>query len=234
VSPHAWHDLLHNVAALVLTLGGAVLLVRAWRARGTALPATGDRQQAAQSALVVERSARILVIALSIGAAAIHVAAAPVHIAELGPLGLGFPIAAILQAGVAAAWWFRPSKNVAWAAIAVNLAIAIGWVASRVIGLPAGDEPWRPEAAGVPDVSSTLFELLVVAIVAARLTGRDVALARRLRDATAVATVAVVPLIGVVFLATLLSVSVAAGGEHHAADHDHDNANAAETSHDGP
>jgi hypothetical protein len=232
VAPHAWHDLLHSVAALVLTLGGAVLLVRAWRARGTALPAPSTTPPE----LVVTRMVTIVVIALSIGAAAIHVAAAPAHIAELGPLGLGFPIAAILQAGVAAAWRFRPSRNIAWAGIAVNVAIAVAWVASRVVGLPVGDEPWRPEAAGVPDVAATLFELLVVAILAARLSGRDAALARRVRDTAALATLAVVPLIGVVFLATLLSVSVAAGGEHRAADHDHANANAdaAETSHDGP
>jgi hypothetical protein len=211
MTPHGWHDLVHLAAALVLTIGGGIIVVRA-RAGRRATPSPRQASSAMPPEIVVRTIVTVLVVALSAGAALIHVAAAPEHLEELGVVGLGFPLAAALQATFAAAWWLRSTDSVARLGIALNGAIAIAWAWSRVVGLPAGETPWQPEAAAAPDVASTVFELLIVAVLIARLSGRDTAIARRVRDAAAVATVAIVPIVGVVFLATLLAISVAAGG----------------------
>ena len=162
--------------------------------------------------IVVGTIVGVLLVALSVGTALIHLAATPEHLEELGVLGFGFPLAAALQATWAGAWWLRPGDSVARLGIALNGAIAVAWAWSRTVGLPSGDSRWQPEAVGGPDAASTLFEVAIVAVLIAHLTGRDVAIGRRMRDLAAVATVAIVPIVGVVFLATLLAISVAAGG----------------------
>jgi hypothetical protein len=215
MTPYGWHDVLHLAAALVLTVGGGICVVLAWRASRTAaaLPAsTGPAPPRTPPDVVVATTVGMLLIALSVGAALIHLAAAPEHLDELGALGFGFLLAAALQAAWACAWWLRPTRGVAWLGIALNAGIAVAWAWSRLVGLPAGETPWQAEAAGTPDVASTVFELLIVVLLLARLSGRDVAIARRARDVAPIATVAIVPLVGVVFLATLLAISVAAGG----------------------
>jgi hypothetical protein len=213
VTTHAWHDLIHLAAALVLTVGGGIVIARGWRNRSSiaSVEPEGGRASPPTEA-VVARFLSLLLVALSLGAAAIHFAAAPEHLDELGVLGIGFPLAAILQAMWAAAWSIRPTNRTASLGIVLNGSIAFAWAWSRIVGLPAGEAPWQPEPLGMPDVASTLFEVAIVVLLIARLTARDLALARRARDLATVATVALVPPVGVVFLATLLAINVAAGG----------------------
>src|SRR5207253_3165697 len=98
----------------------------------------------------------------------------------------------------------------------------------------AGDAAWRPEPLGTPDVAATLFEIAIVVLLIARLTGWDVAIAERAREVATIATVAIVPTVGVVFLATLLAINVAAGGHGEGTTHGGHADAGAETGHDGP
>lgn len=216
MTAHEWHDLIHLGAALVLTAGGAVFVASAWRRRADGRGSPPPPGPAPSTELVVARTLAILLVALTFGAAVIHLAAAPEHLQELGALGVGFPLAAALQAMWAGAWWLRPGDRLAWLGLLLNTAIALAWTWSRVVGLPTGQTPWQPEAAGVPDLASTIFEVAIVVLLVARLAGQDVAIARRARNLAAIATVTIVPAVGVVFLATLLAVNVAAGAHGHA------------------
>jgi len=233
MTPHAWHDVVHLAAALVLTVGGAVVLWRGWRDRGST-GWTAPERRGPPSEVVVARLLSLLVFALSLGAAAIHFVAAPEHLEELGLLGMGFPLAATLQAMWAGAWWLRPTNRVAVLGLALNGGIALAWAWSRIVGLPTGDAPWQPEPPGTPDVASAIFEVLIVALLIARLTARDVAIARRARSLGTMATVAIVPSVGVVFLATLIAINVAASGHGAAGTHGGEPNAGAETEHQRP
>src|SRR3982751_3103984 len=123
-------------AAFVLTLGGAIMIARGWRDRSSVGSMAAERHSL-PTEVVVARFLSLLLIALSLGAAAIHLAAAPEHLEELGLLGIGFPLAATLQAAWAAAWWIRPTNGNASLGIALHGAIALAWAWSRGVGLPA-------------------------------------------------------------------------------------------------
>ena len=209
----AAHELVHWIAALVLVVGGAILLVLSARARGSVVPA---RRQGGVAP--IECSVLRIVASLSFGAAAIHLIAAPPHYIELGDLGVGFLVAAAFQV----AWGVRmlrsPTDRVVWIGIAGNLAIVATWVMSRTIGLPIGPDAFTPEPVGLPDGASTAFELLIVAGLAVRLVDVD----RRLpgRVFRSVAAVAIVPIIGIMLLTTsLAAVAIAAGADHGAPPH---------------
>jgi len=229
---HAWHELLDDVAAAILVVGGAIYLVRAGRAfrdlHRPRLP-PGARSSAARPAETdapeaVAGAGTVVVAALSLGAAVIHLAAAPPHLAELGALGAGFLVATAFQAGWAGAWLRRPSRALAWLGIAGSLAISAAWAWTRTIGLPVGPDAFTPEQIGAPDAATTTFQLLIAGLLVLRGSGLGRRLAREVRGARSLATIAVVPAIGVVFLATTLAVTVLA-----ADDHDHragDNADA--------
>ena len=98
-----------------------------------------------------------ILIAASLGAAAIHFALGPHHVEELGALGLGFYLAAIIQVIIPAALLVarhragRAFRSIVLAGVGVNVVILAAWAVSRVVGLPAGPEPWIPEAIGVAD-----------------------------------------------------------------------------------
>ena len=209
----AGHEAIQALAALILSLAGAAILVLAARDRRAA---PGRTWPAASSAVMPPRDAAVgILVALSLGAAAIHLAAAPEHIEELGDVGLGFYWAAVFQAVWALAYWTRPSRMVAWIGIAGNAAIVVAWVWTRTIGLPIGPNAGHPEAIGFPDGLATLLQLGLVALLLVRggVAGRRVPV-RIARLAAPNATVISVPLVGVVFLATTLAVSIAAGGDH--------------------
>ena len=105
---------------------------------------------------------RILLAMCSIAAGVIHAAVVPEHLEEEWVFGVFF----ILTAGLQIAWAlpvvFRPSSSVyAIGAVANGASIGI-WVVSRTTGLPFGPHAWMPEAVRTPDVTATMFELLLV------------------------------------------------------------------------
>jgi hypothetical protein len=101
-------------------------------------------------------------VALSVGAAAIHFAVIPDHFEEWWAFGLFFAILGWFQAVWPIAYVNRPSRRLAWIAIAVNLATIVVWAWSRTIGLPVGPEPGMPEGIGAADLVATGLELALV------------------------------------------------------------------------
>ena len=218
----AAHELIHWITALVLVVGGALFLAAAalQRFRPGWL---SDRRRAAGAGMgrnlapaePVDRSVIRIVAGLSLGAAAIHLAAAPHHYAEMGDFGAGFLVAGIFQAAWARAALRACSPRTTWIGIAGNVGIVIAWIVSRSIGLPVGLEPWTPEVIGLPDGAATIFELLIVAGLTARLLGLDRALVARFAPVGSIAAIAVVPALGLVLLtSSLAAVAIAAGVDH--------------------
>ena len=139
-------------------------------------------------------------IAASIGGGIIHLALGPEHLDELGDLGLGFYLAAGLQLGWAFAVGLvvalgrapRVLRGLAIGGIAINVAIVGAWAFSRLVGLPAGEMPWVPEAIGRSDAVAAVLEGGLVLGLAAGLRGVSVAWRpARLRGSIAAAVLAI-------------------------------------------
>jgi hypothetical protein len=216
MASHSWHELLTSAAAAIVWIVGGVLVALSLRRRSG-----GSRRRGRAITRPVDEERRVvailgvLVAALSFGAAAIHLAAAPDHVEELGALGFGFYLAAAFQAAWAVAWLLRAARRLGWIGVAGNAAISAAWVGSRVIGLPSGPTPWQPEAVGTPDTISTVFQLVIVALLVARFAGADARLLRSVRSAASAATIGIVPIVGIVFLVATIGVSTAIAGDHH-------------------
>ncbi len=171
--------------------------------------------------------------AASLGAAAIHFALGPHHVDELGALGLGFYLAGILQAGFAALLLAgrgtdkRSDRATVAAVIAVNVSILAAWVVSRTVGLPAGAEPWMPEAIGVADSISAALEVLVVASGAMLLRGAGSAIDRPPTRGLHLRPAARFPALALIAVATAVAVLSPEGVAGHGADgHPHGPTNA--------
>jgi hypothetical protein len=218
-----WHDLIHASAAVVLAGGGGLLLGMAVldrrRRRATPQPPRVGLVQPLAPPAPPDTALAVLIATLSVAAAVIHLAAAPGHAAVLGAAAWGFVAVAVCQAAWALAWGISATRTVALVGIVGNLAVVGGWAWSRLVGLPLGALAGRPEPIGPPDAAATLFELLLIGLLAAGLGGTGDRVARRLRDASSAATIAVVPAVGLVFLATTLAVSLALGHAHPAGAH---------------
>lgn len=82
------------------------------------------------------------------------------HFREYFWFGLFFALCAPLQF----AWALAVPR---WLVVGawVNLAIALVWVESRVLGLPIGPHPWRPESVGVKDLLASYDEIMVAVLV---------------------------------------------------------------------
>lgn len=165
-----------------------------------------------------------LVASLSIGAGAIHLAAATSHAELLGDLALGFYWAALFQVAFALAFLAHPgSRQLARVGVAVNLAIIGAWAWSRTIGLPM--IPGGPESVGVADATTVVFQIVLVALLAARLVRLDSSLVKG-RPAASLGTVArSVLVVGIGFVALSTTIAVMDGlnghGNHGAAPHAH-------------
>jgi len=223
---HVSHEAVERLAALILVVGGAIAVAASIRARsvhpGPAASVTFHASSAADAdggPPSVTRSLALILAGLSAGAAVIHLVAAPPHYAEIGDLAAGFVAAAIFQ-GVWVRWCLAgPGARAAWVGIAGNLGLVLAWAWTRTVGLPFGGPGTGPEAVGYPDGLAVVFELLLVGGLAARL----IADRRPARDAgrpvrsgmRAVASIAIVPVVGLVLVLTsLATVAIAAGLEH--------------------
>jgi hypothetical protein len=204
-------------------IGGAIFTAIALRTRPVhpgpiafeAIPASaGASATVAAATSAVRRTLVIAIAGLSAGAAVIHFAAAPSHYAEIGDLAAGFVASAAFQA-----LWIRwclagPSRGTMVVGIVGNLAIVAAWTWTRTVGLPNGPLAGTPEPIGYPDSASVAFELLIVAGLVIRLLDLDLALARR-SVVRAIASVAVVPVLGLVMILTSLAmVAITQGLDH--------------------
>jgi hypothetical protein len=221
---HVSHDSVERTAALILVVGGAIFTAIALRTRPVhsgsvafhALPAgaAGRRPDAAAAAAAVRRTLVIAIAGLSAGAAVIHLAAAPSHYAEIGDLAAGFVASAAFQA-IWVRWCLAgPSRRTIVVGITGNLAIVAAWTWTRTVGLPVGAFAGSPEPVGYPDSASVAFELLIVVGLVIRWLDLDLALARR-SVVRAIASVAVVPVLGLVMILTSLAmVAITEGLDH--------------------
>jgi hypothetical protein len=211
----AIHEIVHWVAAVVLVVGGAVVVGLAARARAVERAQVGARafEPGSTAEPGGDRSPLVILAGLSFGAAAIHLAAAPSHYVELGDLGAGFLAAALLQAAWARSVLRGATPRTIVAGIAINTAIVAAWAFTRTVGLPVGPSPFVAEPVGLPDGASTVFELALLAGLAA------VAMARRrpslLVTARPLVTIATVPILGLVILiSSFATVAIVAGADH--------------------
>lgn len=218
-----WHDLIHGAAAAVLVVGGAVLLLLAARERRRSPQPAARPRPTADGAPTSASLYAGLGAALAAAAGLIHLAAAPSHVESLGLLGWGFVLVAMLQGTWALSWAIQPSRGMAIAGIAMSLAIVAAWAVSRTAGLPVGPQPGVPEAPGAADVTATGLELALVAVLGLRVGRLAPRIERLLRASPALPSLAVVPVLGTVALATTIAV-VAALGHDHAAGEGHGHA----------
>ncbi|HEV7810746.1 MAG TPA: hypothetical protein VGO64_09105 [Candidatus Limnocylindrales bacterium] len=232
---HASHDTIETIAAAVVVIGGAIFTAIAYRTRparsgpaASLSPPSSSRTPAGRAARSLPRGATdadlsdtsrsvgLMMAGLSAGAAAIHLAAAPPHYAELGDLGAGFLASAAFQA-----WWAvralgTPSRRLIDLGILVNVAIILTWAWTRTVGLPIGEFAGRAEPVGLPDGASIGFELGLVGLLVVRRLGLDAGLGPRSLGRT-LASVAVVPVLGLVIVLTSLSAVAIVDGLDHGA-----------------
>lgn len=216
---HLGHETVEMIAAAILAIGGAAFLVLAYRTRparnGPAVSLVmTPAGRGAGAAPPVARSLVEIMAGLSFGAAFIHLAAAPSHYVELGDLGAGFVVAAVLQG-----WWGVRARGgltprLVRLGIALNVAILVAWVLTRTIGLPVGPFAGGAEPVGYPDAACAAFEVVLLALLAVRTAGLD----RRIDVAPvarSLASIAVVPTLGlVIVLTSLATVAIADGLDH--------------------
>lgn len=224
---HLTHQAVERLAAMILVVGGAIFIVLSLRARpvrpGSSASVARDQRPATDPGdggpPPVDRSLAVILAGLSGGAAVIHLVAAPSHYAEIGDLAAGFVVAALFQAA-----WIRwclagPGPTAVRIGIAGNLAIVAAWAWARTIGLPLGELAGSPEPVGYPDAAAVAFELVLVAGLALRSQiagpgGLGDVVARRAGLRTA-ASIAIVPVVGIVLVLTsLATVAIASGFEH--------------------
>ena len=195
----AWHNVLESVAAVLLLAIGGPLLWAAWRAR-TSRPGGSARRSFNTSST----AATLVLIAagLSYAAAAIHFAVAPEHFTESAPEGIAFGVLALFQVATGALLLFGPSDRIKVAVIAVNLGATLMWALTRTTGVPFISELAFPEAIALRDVAATVFEIGLALILLALpwMRGLSIRLAP-------IASMGLVPVLGLVGLFTLLAVA---------------------------
>lgn len=208
------HESVEWIAALILVIGGAIAIAIAFRTRSSPAGPAATRILAPGQTPPVERSLVLMLAGVSGGAGFIHLAVAPGHFAEIGDLAGGFVAAALFQL-LWIPWCLAgPSHRTIAIGIAGNLAIIGAWAWTRTVGLPFGELAGIAEPIGYPDAASVLFEVLLVGGLLVRALGLDRALGRR-GAARTLASIAVVPTIGLVLVLTALAtLAIATGMDH--------------------
>ena len=115
----------------------------------------------------------LLVAMISCAAAALHVSAAVGHVDESALYGIAFVTLAAAQVG----WGCLVAghRYPTWAlraGVVLNGAVVLVWVLSRTVGLPVGPDLGHPEAIGIPDTTTTVDELALIALCLLMLRGR--------------------------------------------------------------
>lgn len=222
----AGHELSLTAAALILVIGGGLILLRAAldTRNGTASAAIDPEPSNVVSGAdvatpspidLIQRFALWVTVGLSLGAATIHLAAGPEHVQELGGLGLGFYWAALFQLLLAVALLRRPrSRSFAWLGIGGNMALIGAWAWSRTMGLPG--EVGGPEMIGVADGTTVLLQIALIAALAVRLGRFDTrfAAAHSAASIRSLTTAGLVAGLGIVALSTTIAIADVSAGHH--------------------
>ncbi|HKA51791.1 MAG TPA: multicopper oxidase family protein [Candidatus Dormibacteraeota bacterium] len=107
---------------------------------------------------------------LTLGASAIHLSVAPDHLEEFPPFGILFLVIGAVQLALAPLVVILPGRRVFVTAMAVAAACLLVWGASRTVGLPVGPHPGQPEAIGLADALTSIFEVLSLLVFLLLLT----------------------------------------------------------------
>src|SRR4051812_33883523 len=209
---HGGHAAIETIAAAVIVVGGAIFTWLSYRTR----PARRGRAASvlagweAGDADPRRTPAAIRIVAgLSAGAAVIHLVAAPGHYQELGDVAAGFLVAAAFQGWWATRAWRAVSRRIVIVGIVANVAILAAWAWTRTIGLPIGEFAGGPEPVGFPDAACAAFEIALVALLGFRwiaaLPAPPAVTARTRAVGRSLASVAVVPTLGLVLVVTSLA-----------------------------
>jgi len=100
----------------------------------------------------------------SAGAAAVHFGAAKMHFEEYTLFGVFMVGSGIAQLAWAIWALLRPSRWLLVVGAVGNAGIAVLWAVDRIVGLPLGPDPWKPDPFGLGDTISAAFELLIAAL----------------------------------------------------------------------
>jgi hypothetical protein len=163
----------------------------------------------------------------SAGAAVLHAAAAGSH-AEMPGLARLFIVLAVAQAAAAIVGFVRADRLATMILVGINSAAAIGWAATRLVGISAIGGLEVAERPGLADTIAATLALVAVAGAAATLTARSIALPPRAISSAAI-------LVGVLTVPGLADATSHDHADHATsaagADHDH-GAVADESAHD--
>lgn len=211
------HELLHQIAAIVLLIAGAFFLLASWVARKKAfsLSEASAPEIPAVDPRTTQSSLSVSAAVLAIAAGLIHLAVIPHHAGEFVPSGIALGVVAGLQFAIGLAAVTGRWSALLPGATAFTLSVIAVWLLSRTAGIPIGPQPWTPEPIGLADGTATALEILLVGtlIIASRhaMRGR---VDQRVNDAS---SIAIIPFVGVVALATLMAVVSVVGGtsDHH-------------------
>lgn len=88
-----------------------------------------------------------------------------IHLQEWAFAGVSFLLMAVAQSALAFAVLIFPGRPTYMLTIGLSLAIVSMWALSRTVGVPIGPEAGVREPVGVPDVMTTMFEILTVLAV---------------------------------------------------------------------
>lgn len=216
------HASIELIAALILVIGGTIFIAISLRTRPARPAPAGSpaSEPGGAPSPSVRRSLAFVLAGLSAGAAFIHLVAAPSHVAEIGGIAVGFVIAAAFQGAWTVACLARPSRRLVAIGIAGNVALLAAWAWTRTLGLPLPGAPGGPEPIGLADGAAVAFELLLIAGCLARRFDLDLALGRR-PGAPTIASIALVPVLGLVLIVTSLATVALTGDPDHGAEAPH-------------
>lgn len=194
-----WHYALHAVAAAILLAIGTPLLWVAWRVRGSQ---PGTRSPGAPETDTTTSLLRIAA-GLSYAAAAIHIAVAPEHFTESAPVGIAFGVLALFQLATGALLQVGSfGRRLKPTIIIVNLGATLMWFMTRTSGLPFLPDLASPESIGLADAAATAFEIALAATLLGLLWMRQ-----RTPRFAPIASIGIVPVLGLVGIFTLLAVA---------------------------
>jgi hypothetical protein len=219
---HGGHAAIETIAAAVIVVGGAIFTWLSYRTRPAPRGPAASVFAGRNVGDVGGELALIRILAgLSAGAAVIHLVAAPGHYQELGDIGAGFLVAAAFQGWWATRAWTAVSRRIAILGIVVNIAILAAWAWTRTIGLPIGEFAGGPEPVGFPDAACGAFEIALVALLLCRwiaaLPAPGGVHAQSQTLGRSLASIAVVPTLGLVLVVTSLATYAIANGLDHGA-----------------
>jgi len=122
------------------------------------------------SAVVGARST--LVALLSIEAAVIHFAVVAQHFDEWWLTGTFFVLVALFQLAWALLVLRAPSRPFYLAGAVTNALVVVLWIVSRTNGVPVGPGAGEAEPVALPDTLATAFEVVLVVVLVALLSGQ--------------------------------------------------------------